>query len=96
MIGRSVSYTDTSALHEYLCTLIQNGHKYCKLLIKQSCFQIMFKNIIIKSLKNCEKVCETRTVLYQCIQTLIKHVFAFNFLRWSKTSLDFTSSLGSE
>ena len=39
----------------------------------------MFKNIIIKSLKNCEKVYETRTVLYQCIQTLIKHVFAFNF-----------------
>ena len=34
--GRSVSvYTDTSASHEYLCTLIQNGHKFCKLLIKR-------------------------------------------------------------
>ena len=33
--GCSVSvYTDTSALHEYLCTLIQNGHSYFKLLIK--------------------------------------------------------------
>ena len=30
--GRFVSvYTDTSALHEDLCTLIQNRHKYCKL-----------------------------------------------------------------
>ena len=34
MSGRSVSvYTDTRALHEHLCTLIQNGHKYCRLLI---------------------------------------------------------------
>ena len=30
MSGRSVSvYTDTSASHEYLCKLIQNGHKFC-------------------------------------------------------------------
>ena len=49
MSGRSVSvYTDTSASHEYLCTLIQNGHEFCKLIIisndlKQSCFQITFK-----------------------------------------------------
>ena len=36
MSGRSVSmYTDTSASHEHLCTLIQNGHELCKLLIKQ-------------------------------------------------------------
>ena len=36
MSGRSVSvYTDTSALPEYLCKLVQNGHKYCKLLIKR-------------------------------------------------------------
>ena len=35
MSGRSVRvYTDTSASHEYLCTLIQNGHEFCKLLIK--------------------------------------------------------------
>ena len=33
--GRSVTvYTDTSASHEYLCTLIQNGHEFCKLFIK--------------------------------------------------------------
>ena len=27
--------TDTSALHEYLCTRTENGHKYCKLFIKR-------------------------------------------------------------
>ena len=33
MCGRSVSvYTDTSALHEYLSTLIQNGHEYSKII----------------------------------------------------------------
>ena len=31
MSGRSASvYTDTSALHEYLRTLIRNGHEFCK------------------------------------------------------------------
>ena len=31
MSGRSVSmYSDTSASHEYLCTLIQNEHEFCK------------------------------------------------------------------
>ena len=36
MSGRSVSvYTNTSAWHEYLCTLIQNGHEFRKLLIKR-------------------------------------------------------------
>ena len=66
MSGCSVSvYTDTSALHEYLCTLIQNGHEYCKLLIKlndlkQSCFQITVRKINVKSLKYCEKVCVKR------------------------------------
>ena len=58
--GRSVSvYTDTSAFHEYLCTLIQNGHEYCIYLsndLKQSCFQSMPRKINVKSLKNCEKV----------------------------------------
>ena len=35
MSGHPVSvYTDTSALREYVCTLIQNAHEYCKLLIK--------------------------------------------------------------
>ena len=34
--GRSASvYTDTSASHEYLGTLKQNGHEFCKLLIKR-------------------------------------------------------------
>ena len=34
--GDSVSvYTDTSASHEYLRTLIQNGHSFCRLLIKR-------------------------------------------------------------
>ena len=48
MSGRSVSvYTDTSASHEYPCTLIQNGHD-----LKQSCFQITFN---CKNLENCEK-----------------------------------------
>ena len=48
MSGRSVSvYTDTSASHEYLCTLIQiNGHKFCKLLIKRPQTVIMFSNYI--------------------------------------------------
>ena len=60
MSGRSISvYTDTIALHEYLCTLIQNGHEYCELLIKQP-QTVMFSNyakkINVKSLKNCEKV----------------------------------------
>ena len=46
--GRSVSvYTDTSASHEYLCTLIQNGHSFCKLLIKRS-QSVMFSNYILK------------------------------------------------
>ena len=35
MNGRSLSvYPDTSFWHEYLCTPIQNGHEFCKLLIK--------------------------------------------------------------
>ena len=34
MSGRSVSvYTDMSASHKYLCTLIENRHELCKLLI---------------------------------------------------------------
>ena len=37
MSGRSLSvYKDTSASHEYLCTLIKNGHKFCKLLLKRT------------------------------------------------------------
>ena len=37
MSGRSLSvYKDTSALHEYLCTLIKNGHEFCKLLLKRT------------------------------------------------------------
>ena len=36
-----------------ICTLMQNRHEFCKLLI--------------------------RTILYQLIQTLIKHVFLFNY-----------------
>ena len=60
MSGRSVSvYTNMSALHEYLCTPIQNGHKYCKLLIRRPP-TVMFSNCVkkndAKSLKNCEKV----------------------------------------
>ena len=49
MSDRSVSQClEESALHEYLYTPIQSGHKYGKLLIndlKQSCFQIAFKEI---------------------------------------------------
>ena len=42
--GRSASvYTDTSASHEYLCTLIQNFLNYLINDLKQSCFQITFK-----------------------------------------------------
>ena len=60
MSGRSLSmYTDTSALHEWLRTLLQNGHKYCKLLIKRP-QTVMFSNYVkkvnVKSLKKCEKV----------------------------------------
>ena len=37
MNGRSLSgYKDTSASHEYLCTLIKNGHEFCKLLLKRT------------------------------------------------------------
>ena len=46
MSGRSVSvYTDTSASHEYLCKLIQNGHEFCELLIKRP-QTVMFSNYI--------------------------------------------------
>ena len=35
--GRFLSvYKHTSALHEYLCTLIKNGHEFCKLLLKRT------------------------------------------------------------
>ena len=37
MSGRSLSvYKDTSASCEYLCTLIKNGHEFCKLLTKRT------------------------------------------------------------
>ena len=37
MSGRSLSvYKDTSASHEYLCTLINNGHEFCKLPLKRT------------------------------------------------------------
>ena len=37
MSGRSLSvYKDTSASHEYLCTLKKNGHEFCKLLLKRT------------------------------------------------------------
>ena len=37
MSGRSLSvYKDTGASHEYLCTLIKNGHEFCKLLLKRT------------------------------------------------------------
>ena len=59
MSGRSVSvYTDTSALHEYLCALVQNGHEFCKLLIKRPqivMFSNNIKKINVKNLENCEK-----------------------------------------
>ena len=46
MSGSFVSmYTDTSASHDYLCTLIQNGHEFCKLLIKRP-QTVMFSNYI--------------------------------------------------
>ena len=46
MSGRSVSvYIDTSALYEYLCTLIENGHEYCKFLIKRPEI-VMFSNYV--------------------------------------------------
>ena len=46
MNDRSVSvYTDTSALHEYLFTLIQNGHEYRKILIKRP-ETVMFSNYV--------------------------------------------------
>ena len=57
MSGRSVSvYTDTSASHEYLCTLIQNGQEFCKLLIKRP-QTVMFSNfnLFFKCLKTVEK-----------------------------------------
>ena len=37
MSGHSLSvYKDTSASHEYLCTLIKNGHEFFKLLLKRT------------------------------------------------------------
>ena len=38
-------YIDMSASHEYLCTLVQNGHEFCKLLIKRP-QTVMFSNYI--------------------------------------------------
>ena len=86
MSGRSVSvYTDTRASHEYLCTLIQNGHEFCKLLIKRP-QTVMFSNYVkkinVKNLENCKKkFLGMGTILYRRIQTLIKHVFLFNYPR---------------
>ena len=59
MTGLSVSvYTDTSALHEYLRTVIQNGHEFCKLLIKRPqtvMFSTYILKINVKKLEHCEK-----------------------------------------
>ena len=59
MSGRSVSvFTGTNASHEYLCTLIQNGHEFCKLLIKRHqtvIFQITFKKYMLKTWKIARK-----------------------------------------
>ena len=58
MSGRSVSVnTDTSASHEYLCTLIKNGREFCKLLIKRS-QTVVFSNYVkmLYSSTNARKV----------------------------------------
>ena len=45
-VGRSLSvYKDTSASHEYLCTLIKNGHEFCKLLLKRTQIVVRWNNI---------------------------------------------------
>ena len=54
MSGRSVSvYTNTSASHEYLCTLVQNGHDFLNYLLNEK--------MNVKNLENCEKsLCKSR------------------------------------
>ena len=65
MSGRSISvYTDTSALHEYLCTPIYKTDTYIVNYLsndlKQSCFQISFGKLNVKSLKKLRKFCENQ------------------------------------
>ena len=46
MSGCSISvHTETIALHEYLCTLIQNRHEYCKMIITRP-QKVMFSNYV--------------------------------------------------
>ena len=84
MHGRSLSvYEDTSASHEYLCTLIKNGHEFCKLLIKRTqnsrSMKLHLKIKCYKLRKSRLKFMQIRTILYQYIKTLIEHVFLLNF-----------------
>ena len=77
---------------EYLCTTIQNGLKYCKLLIwfNHLCFQITFQRINFLSLKNCKKVyvSQDRCVSVH-IQTLIKHdLYFFKIFLWIINKFD--------
>ena len=58
MSDRSLSvYKDTSASHEYLCTLIKNGHEFCKLLLKRTEIVVQWNYIWklnVRSLENCD------------------------------------------
>ena len=36
MSGSLSVYKDTSASHEYLCTLIKSGHEFCKLITSKT------------------------------------------------------------
>ena len=48
MSGRSLSvYKDTSASHEYLCTLIKNSHSFCKLLLKRTQIVVEVTYIVV-------------------------------------------------
>ena len=84
MSGRSLSmYKDTSASHEYLCTLIKNRHEFCKLLTKRTQIVVnktTFKNQMLEAQKIAIKVYANQDDSISVIKTLIKHVFLLNFI----------------
>ena len=75
----SVYNTETSAKHDCLCTLTQNGHEFCKYELEES-----FKNISY-IWKQCTRSLKIGIDVYAnkdssaSVQTQIKHVFLLSF-----------------
>ena len=64
MSGRSVSrsvsvYTDTSASHEYLCLMIQNGHEFVNYLSKTSNNHVFKLKINVKNFDCDKRLCKS-------------------------------------